>query len=341
MSAIGLYQVTPGDPLYCIGSPIFDSVVIRLENGRSFKLEAEGNSGDRPFVVSATLNDRTHPASFIRHEELEGGGVLKLTMSSTHDALWGSGEGQMPVRQVTAPFVTAPYFILKGKTFVDSMEVRLSIPDSGARVLVAVNGEDPLKEGILYTGPFRVHTSTRLNAVAVKDGQTSGLVTAEVGRRVPVGTIRLHTRYSSQYTGGGDEALIDGLQGATEWRLGDWQGYEQESLDLTIDLGSVKAIRQIALGCLQDNNAWIFFPTEVRFLLSDDGKTFVSLPPVVAPVPASEPGSIRRDFVREAGNAKARFIRVQADNIGSCPPWHKGAGDKAWLFADEIAVEAD
>jgi hypothetical protein len=247
----------------------------------------------------------------------------------------------MPVRQVTAPFVTAPYFILKGKTFVDSMEVRLSIPDSGARVLVAVNGEDPLKEGILYTGPFRVHTSTRLNAVAVKDGQTSGLVTAEVGRRVPVGTIRLHTRYSSQYTGGGDEALIDGLQGATEWRLGDWQGYEQESLDLTIDLGSVKAIRQIALGCLQDNNAWIFFPTEVRFLLSDDGKTFVSLPPVVAPVPASEPGSIRRDFVREAGNAKARFIRVQADNIGSCPPWHKGAGDKAWLFADEIAVEAD
>jgi len=25
--------------------------------------------------------------------------------------------------------------------------------------------------------------------------------------------------------------------------------------------------------------------------------------------------------------------------VGVCPPWHSGAGDKAWLFVDEIIVQ--
>jgi hexosaminidase len=39
------------------------------------------------------------------------------------------------------------------------------------------------------------------------------------------------------------------------------------------------------------------------------------------------------------GHTKARYIRVTAANIGTCPPGHKAAGAKAWLFIDEIMVE--
>lgn len=35
---------------------------------------------------------------------------------------------------------------------------------------------------------------------------------------------------------------------------------------------------------------------------------------------------------------RTRFIRVKSKNIGICPPWHRGAGGKAWIFADEIIV---
>jgi hypothetical protein len=35
----------------------------------------------------------------------------------------------------------------------------------------------------------------------------------------------------------------------------------------------------------------------------------------------------------------ARYLKVSAKNIGICPSWHKGAGEKAWIFADEIVVE--
>jgi len=35
---------------------------------------------------------------------------------------------------------------------------------------------------------------------------------------------------------------------------------------------------------------------------------------------------------------RARFVRVQSRNTGICPAWHRGAGNKAWLFADEITI---
>jgi len=40
----------------------------------------------------------------------------------------------------------------------------------------------------------------------------------------------------------------------------------------------------------------------------------------------------------EYPGVNARYVRVKAVNMGKCPQWHKGAGNKAWLFADEISI---
>jgi hypothetical protein len=45
------------------------------------------------------------------------------------------------------------------------------------------------------------------------------------------------------------------------------------------------------------------------------------------------------DFSASMKTIKARYVRVKAENIGVCPKWHSGAGNKAWLFVDEIMVE--
>ena len=37
--------------------------------------------------------------------------------------------------------------------------------------------------------------------------------------------------------------------------------------------------------------------------------------------------------------AKARYLRLVATNVGRCPDWHPGAGEKAWIFADEIEID--
>ena len=137
---------------------------------------------------------------------------------------------------------------------------------------------------------------------------------------------------------GGVLGLIDGLRGSTTFTDGRWQGFEGKDLIATIDLGSLQAIHTIKVGFLQDIGVWIFPPTSIQFEASEDGEHYLALPALKQPtVQADAPVDILEVSLEQ--EMKARYIRVKAQNIGTCPDWHSGAGGKAWLFVDEIVVE--
>ena len=41
----------------------------------------------------------------------------------------------------------------------------------------------------------------------------------------------------------------------------------------------------------------------------------------------------------EFKNIRAKHLKIKAENIGTCPPGHPGAGGDAWVFVDEVVVE--
>lgn len=79
-SMMGFFQVTPGIPLYTIGSPSFEEVTIQLSNGKSFRIVAKGNSETNVYIQKATLNGKVMNELFFSHEQLMEGGVLELEM---------------------------------------------------------------------------------------------------------------------------------------------------------------------------------------------------------------------------------------------------------------------
>ncbi len=89
-SSLGIYPVTPGMGYYNIGSPLFEESTIRLFNGNTFTIKAEGTSRDNKYIQSATLNGEPWDKPFISHEDLMEGGELKLVMGDTPNKLWGA-----------------------------------------------------------------------------------------------------------------------------------------------------------------------------------------------------------------------------------------------------------
>ncbi len=89
-SALGLYPVTPGDPVYTLGSPLFERATIRLdpEGRRRFVIEAPGNSPDNVYVQSAALNGVALETPFLTHTDVMAGGTLVLQMGPAPSA-WG------------------------------------------------------------------------------------------------------------------------------------------------------------------------------------------------------------------------------------------------------------
>ena len=89
-SMMGFYPVTPGSPVYTIGSPVFNDISIKLTNGKVFTIKAKGNSDDAKYIESAKLNGQVLNKPWFTHQELLNGGTLEFVMSTTPNKLWGS-----------------------------------------------------------------------------------------------------------------------------------------------------------------------------------------------------------------------------------------------------------
>lgn len=81
MSAMGIYQVNPGDPTYTLGRPIFDKVTLNLENGKTFEITSKNNSSESKFVKSVKLNGNKLDTYFITHDQMMEGAKLDFEMT--------------------------------------------------------------------------------------------------------------------------------------------------------------------------------------------------------------------------------------------------------------------
>lgn len=95
-SMMGFYPVTPGMPMYVIGTPSFESTEIDLGNNRKFKIMAENFSEENKYIQSATLNGSIWNKSWFSHDDLINGGTLKLIMGSKANPLWASDSESVP-----------------------------------------------------------------------------------------------------------------------------------------------------------------------------------------------------------------------------------------------------
>jgi predicted alpha-1,2-mannosidase len=337
-SAMGFYPVTPGLPYYSIASPIFDRVTIRLDDGKQFTIRASSNSRQNRFIQSARLNGKPTTKTYLEHDDIMRGGSIEFELGPNPSTTWGIAPDDVPPLPKGIDIVTSPVVDAVSSVFADSLRVRLSCTTPGAEIRFALSEGVAPADFTRYTAPLFLDRSTVIHAFAQKrDAQSSRTIKAAFTRFQAPGTIRLQAQYSKQYTGGGDAALIDGRRGTTDFRLGVWQGYEGTDLDAVIDLGSVKRIDRVAVGCLQDNNSWIFLPQQVEFDFSDDGATFHNIRIVRNGIDPKDEKVQIKEYGAEFA-LEARYVRVRARGLGVCPDWHKGAGSKAWLFADEIIL---
>ena len=110
--------------------------------------------------------------------------------------------------------------------------------------------------------------------------------------------------------------------------------------DQRTGLGEELTLRHLAVGFLQDQNSWIFMPRAVSFDTSLDGVTWQAAGSVANYVYEHADGVVLKDFgVTLPAPRQARFVRAHATAPIMCPEWHKGAGNRSFIFADELITE--
>ena len=219
--------------------------------------------------------------------------------------------------------------------------VALKSPAPFAAIHYTLDSSEPTAASPHYEGPITLNGSSTIKAGLFRDGALQGrivtvpfLVHKASGKKVTYS----HP-WSERYKAAGPAALVDGLSGSKNYSDGVWQGFEQNDLEVVIDLGKKMPIHRVSSSYLENIGSWIFAPSQVSYAFSDKGHDFETL--AVLPGNGVQAGNeiTIHHFDRDFGDLRARYIKVTANNIGICPPDHAGAGGKAWLFADEIIVE--
>jgi predicted alpha-1,2-mannosidase len=333
LSALGMYQVTPGLPEYTFGTPLFNKATIHLENGNSFIIRRE-NVG--MYIQSVVLNEENYDKSYLSHADIVKGGKLVFKVSEKLNKQWATSPGNFQKTEINDyPIIPNPFIESTGTIFKESVAISMGSVCDDCSIWYRIDKGSSIR----YESPFRLYQSAELEFWAANDKGTMSKILKQSFFKIQGGrTIDLKCKYANQYAAGGDEALIDYQRGNTNYRTGRWQGYQGQDFEAVVDLGSVQTPKEARIGFLQDMRSWIFYPPEVQFSYSINGEDYIELQKQLYSFPDNVEGGFTQDFsVLLPG--PVRYIKIWAKNYGPCPEWHLGAGGQTWLFADEIIVE--
>ena len=340
MSAIGLYPVTPGLPEYAIGTPWFKKAVILLENGRSFVVNAPEMSQNKIHIHRAELNNKPYTMSYLHHDAITAGGRLDLVMSTKADPHWGTAEQDQPVSAVNSERLPPiPLIQSAGPSFTGQTEVTIEALQKGTGLFYTLDGSQPDNSSTPYLQPITLNKSTLVKAVSCSGDGRSSKVAEALFHCVPDNwTVQVQSKAHDQYSAGGPHALIDGLRGQENFRLGGWLGYQGQDFTAVVDLGESRRIQRLAAGFCQHADSWIMMPRSVDFWTSENGRDFRHAGTVRHHVSENNLSPNRVDMELKT-RARARYVKVTAKAFGPLPQWHAGAGQPSYIFVDEIMID--
>ncbi len=339
LSALGFYSVTPGQDQYAIGAPLFPRATLHLPGGHDFTILSNASRA-RPYIRAAALNGDPLTRCALSHAQITAGGTLAFTMGAMPDSLWASAPGCAPSSHLEGPrMVAVPYVTSGTPRFRGTQQVTFACADTSARVRYSVvSGDSVLRSGTGTSVTIDRTSTLRMRAfapgAAASPEEWVSFRRIADDRRI----VSLTSRHRA-YTGDGEDALIDGVRGGDDFRVPTWMGFYGVDMDAVVDLGRERDLDHLATGFLQDQNSWIFMPVSVEFATSLDGQQFVSAGEAPNTVDEHADGVVLRDFAVRFASRRARYIRVHAKAPILCPAWHKGAGNKSFIFADEIVFD--
>ncbi|MBL0050370.1 MAG: GH92 family glycosyl hydrolase [Bacteroidetes bacterium] len=337
LSALGLYEVCPGNNQYSIGTPQVDEAVIYLENGKSIEIKAAGR--EKVYIDKIKLNKKVYSNSYFEYNDLKNGAKINFTFCDSLTAASQAKDFTAPHTEVVYDrFIEVPVIKFSSRTFFDSLLITVEHPDKDAEIYVMHTNKPQYRKARLYTAPFYVDTTCFKKAFAKsKKGPFSAAVQSDVFEMIKGRNIKTLTKYDPQYDGGGDLALIDGIHGDKEFRKGSWQGYSGVGLEAIVDLGKTDSVHKVAATFLHDQSPWIFAPREMTVYQSNDGVHFDVVASATNNISdtTTTPTLVK---MKVDVSIYTRYIKVVAPDYGKLPPWHLSPGEPAWLFVDEIDV---
>lgn len=230
--------------------------------------------------------------------------------------------------------------IAEGPFFKKQAIVTTDFRLEGAQLYYTLDDSEPTKNSKRYKKAIKVKTSSTFKVKAFKDGfqpsETVSTKLIQLGEGIEKALIR--PAPSATYAGNGASTLTDQQAGSLNFRDGNWLGYNQGPIFITLDLGKNKSVNEVIVSTLTSAAAWIMPPTAIEVRGSLDGVHFTIDMEIDIPDFQQHDPSGKVYYNLALSGAKYRSIEIAIYPLTKLPNWHPGKGNAAWVFLDEIII---
>ncbi|MEP6712232.1 MAG: family 20 glycosylhydrolase [Ferruginibacter sp.] len=219
--------------------------------------------------------------------------------------------------------------------------------DSNATVAWSLESKSKEEEiTVTYNGPLKIFLQQQAKGILKMPISQQGIYTGLSAssklsqqfffNKATGKKITLVNEPSKSYPGNGAFTLVDGVQNEKGLAKSiEFLGFNGTDLDATIDLGKVMEINEAVAHVLEETGSWIYRPASIEAFVSVDGITFTSAGKSDIFMQVYPLNKVSVSFQQ----IQTRYVRVLIKNSGVIPAGSAGAGEKAWLFVDEIEVK--
>ena len=349
MSALGMYQVAPGDGVFQLGAPLHPKATVNLESGKTFTVLGTNVSPKNKYVQEVRLNGEAYAKNYLSYEAIMAGGTLEFVMGPQPNKNWGhrpedtsigdfddQAEALVPVTGTPAPYDTE-----EGAFFADTRNITLGCAAEQASIFYTTDGTEPDQSSKPYQGPITIRQDGVLKAIAYQPGLKPSAIYEKpyfksLFAALPTGYPRYEVAQDNfPYGQDGGHLMFDEQIGSDNYSDNKWTGIKDD-LNIQLDLGTTPLVSIVSIGYLIDTNSWIFPPDKIRVRAGTSPDQLTEVGFMDLPQQTEHENSVQR-LNLEIIPGNYRYVAIDLINYGAAPTWHgEGKAGELWIFVDEI-----
>ncbi|MFN0212785.1 MAG: FN3 associated domain-containing protein [Saprospiraceae bacterium] len=233
-----------------------------------------------------------------------------------------------------------PYLQFESAFFTKECRVSIEFDHPKTKIHYTTNGQTPTENDPVYSQPVLLNQASNiLKARVFLEGYSpSDVVEASFyksGLTIDSVTTTLPNKF---YPGSGPKALIDGKGGWNAFNHKTWTGFLSDTVTIDLNISKPQKIKSVLLHLLENQAAWIYLPQKVEVFAAKDGKDNYEM----IARETIEPGVIKGNSncralsLKIKKSPKTSRILLNIYPMVKIPEGLPGAGERAWLFIDEV-----
>jgi hypothetical protein len=192
----------------------------------------------------------------------------------------------------------------------------------------------------LYNNEVRIDKSMTVKAKAFKAGWISSDVAEKTFFKAgyKIDSIQLLQQPDPKYRSTGAMILSDNQKGDFNFGNGKWLGFRQTPLEAILYFKDPRTISSVTISSLVDINSYLMPPASIQVWGGNDPAKLHLIKKLVPPQPTKEGAPFIKGYDLAFQPETTRYIKIVVVPLSKLPVWHRGKGDKGWVFVDEVFV---